>query len=50
MRRAVADAVGTAPDEVVVVPRGTIKKTTSGKLRRAAMREAYESGAVPVSA
>jgi len=41
VRRAVADAVGVKPAEVVVVPPGAIEKTTSGKLRRAAMREAY---------
>jgi fatty-acyl-CoA synthase len=50
VRRSVADAVGTAPGEVVVVPRDSIEKTTSGKLRRAAMREAYERGAVPARA
>lgn len=42
--RAVADAVGTAPAEVVVLPPGTVEKTTSGKLRRAAMRDAYATG------
>jgi len=35
--------------EVVVVPRDTIQKTTSGKLPRGAMRAAYERGAVPLS-
>ena len=44
VRRAVADAVGVAPGEVVVLPPGTVEKTTSGKLRRAAMREAYVNG------
>ena len=42
--RAIADAVGLAPDEVVVLPPGTIEKTTSGKLRRATMRDAYLAG------
>ena len=42
--RAVADAVGVRPHRVLVLPRGTIEKTTSGKLRRAAMRAAYERG------
>jgi fatty-acyl-CoA synthase len=46
--RAVKKAVGVAPSEVVVLPRGTIEKTTSGKLRRAAMRDAYLSGALEV--
>lgn len=44
VRRSVANAIGIAPGEVVVLPRGTIEKTTSGKLRRAAMRSAYAEG------
>jgi len=40
----VADAVGVAPREVIVLPPGTIEKTTSGKLRRAAMRDIYAAG------
>ena len=44
--RSVANAIGAAPDRVVVLPPGTVQKTTSGKLRRAAMREAYMSGAL----
>ncbi len=42
----VADAIGIRPKEVVVLPSGTVQKTTSGKLRRAAMRDAYASGAL----
>lgn len=41
---AVANAVGAVPAEVLVVRRGTIERTTSGKLRRASMRAAYERG------
>lgn len=44
VRRRVADAIGVAPAEVVVLPRRTIEKTTSGKLRRSAMRSAYADG------
>ena len=44
--RAVSNAVGVGPAEVVVLPRGTVEKTTSGKLRRAAMREAHSTGAL----
>lgn len=44
VRRAVADLVGRAPDEVVLVAAGTIDKTTSGKLRRTAMRDRYAAG------
>lgn len=40
----IADTVGVRPHEVVVLPPGTVEKTTSGKLRRAAMREAYAGG------
>jgi fatty-acyl-CoA synthase len=44
--RGVRDAVGVAASEVVVVPRDTVEKTTSGKLRRAAMRDSYSDGAL----
>jgi acyl-CoA synthetase (AMP-forming)/AMP-acid ligase II len=44
VRRNVADAIGIPPTEVVVLPRGAIEKTTSGKLRRSAMRSAYAQG------
>jgi fatty-acyl-CoA synthase len=46
VRRSISNAVGVAPSEVVVLPAGTVEKTTSGKLRRATMREAYSSGAL----
>jgi fatty-acyl-CoA synthase len=42
----IADAIGIHPRDVVVLPPGAVEKTTSGKLRRAAMREAYASGAL----
>lgn len=42
----VADVVGIAPSKIVVLPPGTVQKTTSGKLRRAAMREEYTNGAL----
>jgi fatty-acyl-CoA synthase len=38
VRSAVANTVGISPSAVVALPPGTVKKTTSGKLRRAAMR------------
>lgn len=44
--RAISDAVGIPPDEVVVLPPGAIEKTTSGKLRRAVARERYATGAL----
>jgi fatty-acyl-CoA synthase len=46
VKNAGADAVGVPPSEVVVLPPGTVDKTTSGKLRRAAMRERYLSGSL----
>ena len=46
VRERVSDAVGVMPAEVAVVPRGTIEKTTSGKLRRSFMRDAYSNGRV----
>jgi fatty-acyl-CoA synthase len=41
VRRGVTDAVGLVLRRVVVVPHDTLPKTTSGKLRRSAAREAY---------
>jgi fatty-acyl-CoA synthase len=44
VNRCVRDAVGVAAGEVLVLPPGTVEKTTSGKLRRAAMRDSYVEG------
>ena len=41
---AVQRQVGEPADEIVLAPPGTVLKTSSGKLRRAACRAAYESG------
>ena len=38
------DLIGLPVDEVVLVPPRTVLKTSSGKVRRAACREAYEQG------
>ncbi len=38
------DLLGTPPDDVVVAPPGTVLKTSSGKIRRAACRQIYEAG------
>lgn len=38
------ELVGSAPDDVDLLPPHTILKTSSGKLRRAACREMYEHG------
>jgi 1-acyl-sn-glycerol-3-phosphate acyltransferase len=39
-----ADLLGIPPDEVVLAGPGSVLKTTSGKIRRAATRERYEAG------
>ncbi len=44
VRTAVTDAVGLSPREVLVLAPGSIPKTTSGKLRRTALRDAYRRG------
>jgi acyl carrier protein len=40
----VVEVLGEPPDEVILVPLNTVLKTPSGKIRRAACREAYETG------
>jgi fatty-acyl-CoA synthase len=44
--REVSDALGIAPREVLVLPAGTVPVTTSGKLRRSWVRDAYASGSL----
>jgi fatty-acyl-CoA synthase len=44
IRRRIADVCGLYVDEVVFVPRGTISRTTSGKVQRLATRARYERG------
>ena len=41
-----ADIAGTPPDEVVLAPPRTVPKTSSGKTRRSAAKEIYESGRI----
>jgi 1-acyl-sn-glycerol-3-phosphate acyltransferase len=43
---ATVDLLGTPPDDVVLAPPGTVLKTSSGKIRRAASRQHYETGQV----
>jgi 1-acyl-sn-glycerol-3-phosphate acyltransferase len=42
----VAAVTGVRPDEVLIVPPRTVPKTSSGKLRRSACREAYLKGKI----
>lgn len=44
--RVAAEVLGFAPDDVVLVPPDTVPKTASGKLRRAACRERYDTGEI----
>ena len=48
VKREILTEVGSMPLEVVVVARGSIAKTTSGKLRRSAMKSAYAAGSLAV--
>jgi len=40
----VTDVAGTPPDEIVLAPPRTVPKTSSGKIRRSAARELYQTG------
>ena len=40
------DIAGTPPDEIVLAPPRTVPKTSSGKIRRSAAKEIYESGRI----
>jgi 1-acyl-sn-glycerol-3-phosphate acyltransferase len=48
-RRAI-ELIGTPADEVVLAPPQAVRKTSSGKIRRSATREAYERGEIQVRA
>lgn len=45
---ALSSIVGIAPDAVLAVPPRTIERTTSGKIRRTALRARYLEGALPI--
>jgi len=42
------DLTGTPADDVVLAPPGSVLKTSSGKIRRAASRELFEKGALNI--
>jgi fatty-acyl-CoA synthase len=44
IRRRIADLCGLSVDEVVLVRNGTVARTTSGKVQRAAIKARYEQG------
>jgi 1-acyl-sn-glycerol-3-phosphate acyltransferase len=41
-----SDIAGTTPDELVLVPPRSVPRTSSGKIRRSAARELYETGSI----
>ena len=41
-----SDIAGTPPDEIVLAPPQTVPKTSSGKIRRSAAKELYDSGRI----
>ncbi|MGO9483577.1 MAG: AMP-binding protein [Rhodomicrobium sp.] len=41
-----ASTAGTPPDEIVLAPPRTVPKTSSGKIRRSAAKELYETGRI----
>ena len=45
-REVAVDAVGIVPDDIVLVRPGTVPKTQSGKIRRAAAKELYLKGEI----
>ena len=48
VRREIGDLFGLHVDDVALVPSGTIGRTTSGKVQRAATRTRYERGELTV--
>ena len=44
--RAIRQRFGVAPAALLFVPRGTLRRTTSGKIQRSACRQLFESGAL----
>jgi len=46
IERLAHELMGTSPDHVVLAPPHSVLKTSSGKIRRAAVRELYERGAI----
>ena len=50
IRRRIVDVCGLLVDDVVLVPSGTVARTTSGKVRRAATKMLYECGDLEAAA
>ncbi|MFJ7204976.1 AMP-binding protein [Streptomyces sp. NPDC098789] len=47
LRQRITKATGLPIDELVTVPHGAVPVTTSGKIKRAAIAEAYRAGTLP---
>jgi acyl carrier protein len=50
INEAAVDVIGMPADEIVLAPANSVLKTSSGKIRRAASRDAYERGLIGVLA
>jgi acyl carrier protein len=50
INEAAVDVIGMPADEIVLAPPNSVLKTSSGKIRRAASRDAYESGMIGLAA
>jgi hypothetical protein len=50
IERRLAPYSGLRPDEMVLLPKGSIPKTTSGKLQRARVRARHQQGTLSESA
>jgi 1-acyl-sn-glycerol-3-phosphate acyltransferase len=46
VRGVASDLLGMPPDDVILAPPHTVLKTSSGKIRRAAVRELFETGQI----
>ncbi|MCI0417130.1 fatty acyl-AMP ligase [bacterium] len=44
VRNRLSESIGISPDEVVIVPAGTLPKTSSGKLKRLETKRLFETG------
>ncbi len=44
VRNHLSESIGISPDEVVIVPAGTLPKTSSGKLKRLEAKRLFETG------
>jgi len=48
VQKSASEIAGTLPDEVILAPPHTVPKTSSGKIRRSAAKELYETGRIGI--